>query len=171
MIEITPMQPEYIAQAKSVIYNVAHTIFGNGQTLEEFIATVENDRELADVENYQAIYAEENRGLFLVVRDNGKVIGTGAIRKLRENTAELKRIWLLEEYHGQQIGFQVVSMLLNFAREHGYIFAYLETTRLNKRALDFYQKLGFHEVPSPYDEADEVSMEMQLLYQNDPSVR
>jgi putative acetyltransferase len=170
MIEITPMQPEYIAQAKNVIYRVAHTIFGREQTLEEFIATAEHDRELADVENYQAIYSE-NRGLFLMVREDEKVIGTGGIRKLRENTAELKRIWLLEEYHGQQIGFQVVSTLLNFAREHGYIFAYLETTRLNKRALGFYQKLGFRQVPSPYDDADEISMEMPLVYYNNFSVR
>lgn len=170
MIEITPMQPEYIAQAKNVIYKVAYTIFGREQTLEEFIDTVERDRELADVENYQAVYSE-NRGLLLVARDNGKVIGTGGIRRFRENTAELKRIWLLEEYHGQQIGFRMVSMLLNFAREQGYIFAYLETTRLNKRALGFYQKLGFREVPSPYEEADEVSMEMQLVHSNDLSVR
>ncbi len=162
MIEITPMQPEYIAQAKNVIYNVAHTIFGRSQTIEEFIETAERDRELADLENYQAIYSEKNRGLLLVARDNGKVIGTSGIRKLRENTAELKRIWLLEEYHGQQIGFRMVSMLLNFARKQGYIFVYLETTRLNKRAMGFYQKLGFHEIPSPYEEADEVSMEMRL---------
>lgn len=162
MIEITPIRPEQIAEAKHVIYIAAHAIFGRQQTLEEFIADVERDHELDDMENYQAIYSK-NHGRLLVALSDGKVIGTAGIRKLRDDVAELKRIWLLEEYHGQQIGFRMVSMLLDFARKNGYVLAYLETTRLNKRALSFYQKLGFHEVPSPYDEADEVSMEMSLI--------
>jgi putative acetyltransferase len=103
-----------------------------------------------------------NRSLLLVAPDDGKVIGTGGIRKLKEDVAELKRIWLLEEYHGQQVGFRMVSLLLDFAREQGYTTSYLETTRLNKRALGFYQKLGFYEIPSPYEDADEVSMELKL---------
>ncbi len=163
MIEITPILPEHIAAAKWVIATVAQTIFAPDQPLDAFIEMIERDGELEDIENYQQVY-NENRGLLLVALDDGKVIGTAGIRRLHDRVAELKRIWLLHEYHGQQIGLQMVSRLLHFARTQGYTFAYLETTRLNTRALGFYEKLGFYEIPSPYDDADEVSMEMPLVF-------
>lgn len=161
MIEITPFQQAYIAEAKQMICIVAHGIFGRGRSLEEFISVLEQERELEDLENYQQVYME-NRGLLLAALHAGKVIGTGGIRKRDEATAELKRIWLLEQYHGQQIGFRVVQQLLDFAREQGYATAYLETTRRNKRALGFYGKMGFYEIPSPYEDDDDVSMELKL---------
>ena len=97
-----------------------------------------------------------------MVLDDGKVVGTGAIRKYSEDVAELKRIWLLETYHGRKIGYRMVSMLLDFARGQGYRRAYLESTRLNKRALAFYEKAGFYEVTSHHDDPIDVSMEMNL---------
>lgn len=166
MIDITPIQLEHVTAAKLVIATVAQTIFAPEQTLDAFIEIIERDGELEDIENYQQVYTE-NSGLLLVALDGGKVIGTAGIRKLHEDVAELKRIWLLDEYHGQQIGFRMVSRLLDFAKAQGYTFAYLETTRLNKRALGFYQKVGFYEIPSPYDDADEVSMEMPLALDDD----
>ncbi len=161
MIEILPIQPDQIADAKYVICAVAWRIFQPQKTIEEFIASVNERHELDEMDHYQKIYTE-NRGQFLVVLDDGKVIGTGAIRRKTDDVAELKRIWLLEDYHGQQIGFRVVKMLLDFAREQGYKSAYLETTQRQKRALAFYKKMGFYEVPSPSDDPDDVSMEMIL---------
>ena len=57
---------------------------------------------------------------FLAALDDYRLIGTGAIRKLDRDIAELKRIWLLDEYHGQGIGFRLVNLLFNFARAQGY---------------------------------------------------
>ena len=161
MIEITPFQSQHISEAKRVISLVAFGIFGRDRTLEQFMAMLENEQELDDLDNYQSVYME-NRGLLLVALDNGKLVGTGGVRKKDDETAELKRIWLLEEYHGQQIGFRVVKQLLEFAREQGYRTVYLETTRRNKRALGFYGKLGFYEIPSPYEDEDDVAMELKL---------
>jgi len=161
MLTIQPMQPEHIAGARYVICAVAQRIFEPEMTIEEFAKELDKAHELDDLNVYQKIYTE-NRGLFLVVLDDGKVVGTGAIRKYSEDVAELKRIWLLETYHGRQIGYRMVNMLLDFAREQGYRRANLESTRLNKRALAFYEKAGFHEVPGPHADPIDVSMEMDL---------
>lgn len=161
MIEITPIQLKYVAEAKLVISAVARNIFEPDQSLEEFIEMITIDGELNDIDHYDEVYTK-NRGVLLVALDDGKVIGTAGIRRLHYDVAELKRIWLLEEYHGQKIGYQMVSRLLEFAKAQGYFFAYLETTRHNKRAVGFYKKIGFYEIPSPYDDDIEVSMEMQL---------
>src|SRR5688572_7115667 len=99
MIEILPIQAHQVADAKHVIYTVAWRIFRPEMTIDEFMAIVNESHELDDMDNVREIYTE-NRGLFLVVLDDGKVVGTGAIRKHTESIAELKRIWLLESYHG-----------------------------------------------------------------------
>jgi len=82
MIEIAPIQPDQIADAKRVIHAVANRIFSPGESVEEFINTPEGQHWLDDVENYPKIYTE-NRGLLLVALDDGKVIGTGGIRVLK----------------------------------------------------------------------------------------
>jgi putative acetyltransferase len=115
MINITPIQPHQIMDAKHVITAVAQRIFEPQKTVREFHDILEEEGELHDVDNYQQVYVE-NRGLFLVVLDDDKLVGTGGIKKLEDKIAELKRLWLLEEYHGQKIGYRVVSRLLEFAR-------------------------------------------------------
>lgn len=161
MIRITPIEPEHIVEAKRVIYAVARNIFAPEQDIEDFIVSPDSEHWLDDVDHYHEIY-DGSHGLFLVALDGEKVIGTGAVHKLKDDVAELKRIWLLESYHGQKIGFRVVSKLLDFARKHGYTSVYLETSSQQKQAIAFYKKVGFYEVASPYDDTGEVSMEIKL---------
>ena len=161
MINITPIQTHQIEDAKYVISAVAQRIFVPDKTVQDFYDVLEEEHELHDVDNYQREYVE-NRGLFLVVMDGEKLVGTGAVKKLEENIAELKRLWLLEEYHGQKIGFQVVSQLLNFVRMHGYQKIRLQTSMKQKRAVRFYTRIGFYEIPSYRESMDDISMEMNL---------
>ncbi len=161
MINILPIQPHQTLEAKYVISAVAQRIFEPEKTVQGFYDILEEEGELHDVENYQQDYVED-QGLFLVVMDDNQLVGTGAIKKLENNTAELKRLWLLEEYHGQQIGYQVVMRLLDFARAHSYDKVRLQTSLRQKRALNFYTQLGFYEIPSYRDSMDDVSMEMKL---------
>jgi putative acetyltransferase len=161
MIEITPIQPDQIADAKYVIHAVANRIFAPGESVEEFLKTPEGQHWLDDVENYRKVYME-NRGLLLVALDDGKVIGTGGIRMLRGDVAEMKRLWLLEEYHGQKIGFRLVALLLDFARKQGYTSICLQTSPQQERAIAFYQKLGFYEIPCYNEDIEEISMGIRL---------
>ena len=147
MINITPIQAHQIEDAKYVISAVAQRIFVPEKTVQDFYDILEEERELQDVDNFQYEYVE-NRGLFLVVMDGKNLVGTGAIKKLDENIAELKRLWLLEEYHGQGIGYQVVLQLLGFARTRGYEKIRLQTSQKQERAVHFYTKLGFDKIPS-----------------------
>ncbi|MBE0668951.1 MAG: GNAT family N-acetyltransferase [Anaerolineales bacterium] len=161
MMNILPIQPHQIEDAKYVITAVAQRIFMPEKTVQDFYQILEEEGELLDVDNFQQEYSE-NRGLFLVVMDGSRLVGTGAIKKLEEQTAELKRLWLLEEYHGQRIGYQVVTCLLDFARAHSYKKVRLQTSQRQRRAIEFYTQLGFYEIPSYRDSMDNVSMEMKL---------
>jgi putative acetyltransferase len=161
MINILPIQPHQILDAKRVISAVAQRIFEPQKTPREFYDILEQEGELHDVDNYQQDYVE-NRGLFLVVVDDNKLIGTGGIKMLKNNIAELKRLWLLEEYHGQRIGYQVVSRLLDFAHAHNYEKVWLQTSQRQERAIRFYTQLGFYKIPSYRESMDNISMEIKL---------
>ena len=163
MIEIRRIKPDEAPVAKRVIYRVAHEIFKDRRALEESIAYHESRGELKDMDDIQKNYFE-NGGIFLVMEDETQIIGTGAIRQLENNICELKRLWLLTEYHGQKLGYLMLQELLSFAREKGYGKMRLETDPVfQKRAVQFYKRLGFYEIPIPNATNDEdILMELSL---------
>ncbi|MEP6894392.1 MAG: GNAT family N-acetyltransferase [Chloroflexota bacterium] len=148
--------------AKRVVYRVAHAIFNDPCTLEDSITYYESKNELGDMDNIQKNYFE-NGGIFLVMTDNDQIICTGAIRKLEDDICELKRLWLLTEYHRQGLGYRMLNELLSFAKEKNYKRIRLETDSLaQSRAVEFYKQIGFYEIPSYTDRGDELAMEMFL---------
>lgn len=158
MLTIVPIQPHQIADAKEIISAVAQRIYDPDKSPTEFLKT--HEHVFKDVDNVQEYYNGRS-GLFLVVMDDGKVVGTGAVRPLQGEIAELKRLWLLEQYHGQGIGYRVVMQLFEFARQCGYKSIRLQTGLPQKRAIAFYKKLGFIEIPN-YDPDDDISMQIEL---------
>jgi putative acetyltransferase len=108
-------------------------------------------------------YYFENGGTFLVVLNGEQVIGSGGLRRLDDEIAELKRMWLLEAYHGQGIGYRLIGQLVNFARKKKFTCIRLQTSPEQTRALDFYRKVGFYEIPCYNQDTDEISMELNVL--------
>lgn len=162
MIQIRPITPDEWMDAKRVVYRVAFVIFGRSRSLEEFIEYHESIHELKDMDDIQKSYFE-NGGTFLGMFKDGEMICTGAIRRLDEKTCELKRLWLLYEYHGQGLGYRMLQELLSLAKGMGYKRVRLETDPVaQSRALDFYKQAGFYEIPGYSDRTDEVAMEMRL---------
>jgi len=161
MIRITEIQENQVTEAKYVISAVAQRIFVPEKSVQEFYDILEEEGELSDVDNFQKVYVE-NCGLFLAVMDDDKLVGTGAVKKLDGKTAELKRLWLLEEYHGQKIGYQVVSRLLDFARKQKYERVWLQTSLKQERAISFYKRVGFYKIPNYRESMDNYSMEIIL---------
>lgn len=162
MLEIRPIRPHEAVEAKRVIFTVAFEIFGGADTLEESITKYSAQGKLSEMDDVQKNYFE-NGGTFLVTVDDGRIIGTGAIRWLEEGVCELKRMWLLAEYHGQGLGYRMMQELLKIARDMGYKTIRLETDRVvQTRAVKFYKKLGFYEIPRFGDDPDDMGMEMAL---------
>jgi putative acetyltransferase len=162
MINIRRMKPQEVSIAKNLIYRVAHRVFNDTRSLEESMAFYESRGTLDDMDDIQKNYFE-NEGIFLVMTDDEQIIGTGAIRKLDEEICELKRVWLLFEYHGQGLGYRMIQELFAFAREKGYRRIRLETDEDNqRRAYQLYKRLGFYEIPRYTDHQDEVAMELAL---------
>ena len=163
MITIRRIEPDEWTMAKQLIYRVAHTIFNDVRPLEDSMAYGESNGWLKDMNDVQQTYFD-NDGTFLVMTDENQLIGTGAIRKFEDKVCELKRLWLLPDYHGKGLGYRMTQELLAFAREKGYELIRLETDPIyQKRAVEFYKRLGFYEFPIPNATEDEdILMEMSL---------
>ena len=163
MLEIRPIRPDEWMDAKRVVYRVAFVLFGGSRPLEEFIAYHESIHELKDMDDIQKNYFE-NGGTFLCMFQDGEMICTGALRRLDEETCELKRLWLLQEYHGQGLGYRMLQELFSIARGMGYKRIWLETDPVaQSRALEFYKQIGFYEIPGYSARTDEVALEIKLV--------
>ncbi len=130
MIEIRPIQQNEVPDAKRVIFTVAYEVFKEASTLEESIAKYSAQGKLSEMDDVQKNYFE-NGGTFLVTVEDGRIIGTGAIRYLEEGVCELKRMWLLSEYHGQGLGYRMMQELFKIARDIGYKVMRLETDNVS----------------------------------------
>ena len=98
---------------------------------------------------------------FMVARDErGRAQGCGALRPLPEGppgTAEIKRMYARPGHRG--VGAALLAALLREARRLGYHRVWLETRRVNARALAFYRRQGFTEIPGygPYVDREDAA--------------
>lgn len=163
MIEIRPIQTHEIPEAKRMIFTVAQVVFKETIPFEESIAKHTAQGKLGEINDVQRNYFE-NGGTFLVTIEDGRIIGTGAIRFLEEGVCEVKRLWLAAERHGQGYGYRMMQELIKAARERGYKLMRLETDKFYQaRAVRFYQQLGFYEIPRyEGDDPEDMAMELKL---------
>ena len=88
----------------------------------------------------------------IVVYENNKPIGGGAIRRYNDEDIELKRVFVHPECQGRGIGTKLVSLLVEWAVELGYKRIILETGNILSEACAVYKKIGFQVIPNygPY---------------------
>ena len=158
-ITIRPMTPADVVEAKTMMLTVSAGIFAPDHPAATFINRY--GAALGDVDDFQRQYGPPT-GLFLVALDGRTIIGTGAIRRLDDATAEWRGMWLLPAYHGRGIGYRLAQELFAFARAAGYHFIRLSTSDVQTRAIGFYERLGFYRIPRYRDTDDEVFMEIRL---------
>lgn len=147
MIEIKPIQLHQAEEVKHLIFAVCEEIF---QVSEETIRRFDT---MSDIDDVYSHYLD-NGGTFLVLLDQGRVVGSGAIRRLDNDICELKRMWFFKEYRGQGLAKKMVQMLLDFARNAGYKKVRLDLFDEQKQAqaLEFYKRIGFY-ASAPYNDS------------------
>jgi putative acetyltransferase len=163
MIVVRPIQAHQVHAAKRVMAEVCNEIWKIKPTVDELLAAFNETGEFVDLNDLQAAYFD-NRGIFMVVVDDEKVVGTGGIRRLEEEICELKKMWILRDYRAQGWALKIALALLQFAAQQGYQKVRLELydPPMQQRAIAFYRELGFHEIPPYRDSPAQLCMEKQL---------
>ena len=87
------------------------------------------------------------RSLFVIARgDDGALLGCGALRPLDEHTTEIKRMYARPGTRG--VGAALLAHIEREAARFGYRQCWLETRRVNTRALAFYERHGYSPIPN-----------------------
>nr|WP_297274407.1 GNAT family N-acetyltransferase [uncultured Agathobaculum sp.] len=82
----------------------------------------------------------------MVVYQEGEPAGCGAWKKIDEQTAEIKRIFVAPDFRRQGVASKLICALERDAAAHGYTRAILETARTTDDSAALYHKLGFREI-------------------------
>lgn len=120
---------------------------------------------------------EENRAQYIpynslddihdafVAYDEDKSVGCAAFKRYDDKTAEVKRVFICEEYRGRGISKKLMGLLEQTVREQGYSSLILESGEILTEAMALYRKIGYEVIPNygPYmDMTESVCMGKEL---------
>ncbi|MGN7382013.1 GNAT family N-acetyltransferase [Paenibacillus sp. SAFN-117] len=126
--------------------------------------TFDPDHLHLDLRRIPSTYQEPG-GQFWIIADNDAVIGTVGVKILdsNERIGEIKRFFVLSEYHGRGLGRELMETAINFARERNLKKIRLDTRRQAIKALSIFRKYGFYEIQRYNDnEHAEIFMELDI---------
>lgn len=115
----------------------------------DFIDLVQKlDIELAELDGTDNLfYSQFNKidaiKYAIVVYDNQKQIGCGAIKEFKDFAMEVKRMYVLPEYRGKGIAGIILSQLEAWALELNFKNIVLETGKRQPQAIKLYKKSGY----------------------------
>jgi GNAT superfamily N-acetyltransferase len=100
----------------------------------------------------------EPRGVFLVVVDDGQVLGCAALRVMDVppygDVAEVKRMWVSPLLRGQGVGRALLERLHEIARDRGVERVVLDSRRELLDARRLYLAAGYRDIEQYGDNAD-----------------
>jgi len=85
-------------------------------------------------------------GTFVIARADGRAVGCGALRKLDETSAEVKRMYVEPAVRGQGVAKIILEHLEKVGRELGVHRLVLETGIYQAEAIGLYHRAGFEPV-------------------------
>ncbi len=88
-------------------------------------------------------------GALILASVDGKGAGCAALRKLSEDTCEMKRLYVRDDFRRLGIGKKLISMITDEARTLNYRYIRLDTLPSMKKAQALYVSLGFYDI-EPY---------------------
>jgi putative acetyltransferase len=94
-------------------------------------------------------FNEENGSFkyFLLVKSDNKNIACGAVNHINDSTAEIKRMYVKDEFRGKGLSNLVLNSLEEFIKNNGYKRIILETGGKQPVAISLYKKYGYYVIP------------------------
>jgi GNAT superfamily N-acetyltransferase len=89
-------------------------------------------------------------GRLLLARNDSEVVGCVGVRRVADDTCEMKRLFVRESARGTGLGHRLAGASVAAARELGYARMVLDTLTSMNAARQIYAALGFRETPAYY---------------------
>ncbi len=93
----------------------------------------------------------EKRHYYIATNDNDKLIGGIGLAEFEyfDDCAELQKLYLYDKAKGRGLGYTLISLIEDKARDMGYKKLYLETHTNLEAAIHIYEKCGYEEIDKP----------------------
>ena len=88
-------------------------------------------------------------GRLLLCYEEENLAGCVALRKIDDETCEMKRLYVRPEFRGRQLGKRLAESVIDESRVIGYKKMKLDTLPIMTTAITMYRSLGFKPTP-PY---------------------
>ena len=139
MLCIRPFQPDDAPSVAELILSIQRQEFGVPITLGD----------QPDLQAIEAFY-QQGAGQFWVAFWEGTLVGTVALLDIGQRQGALRKMFVAASHRGGAFGVapQLLATLVDWARQHQLAELFLGTTDRFHAAHRFYEKHGFHQVPS-----------------------
>lgn len=91
----------------------------------------------------ETFYFNNAYTFWYAVNPDGKIIGSIGLKKIDEENAEIKKLFVISEYRSKGVAQKLLAVLLKNAIKHRFQYVYLGTIGTFLPAQKFYNKYGF----------------------------
>lgn len=84
----------------------------------------------------------------IVAYDEEIPVGCASFKKYDDECAEVKRVFIKQEYRGKGISKKLMELIEDIARERGYRYLILESGEPLVAAMALYRKIGYKVIPN-----------------------
>jgi diamine N-acetyltransferase len=169
-IEIVRVTPNHVKLLQSIsqqtfteTFSAANTEENMRRYLDENLSMDKLSAEVND-KNAQFYFATIDDRIIGYLKLN---FGSSQTEIKNDKAVEIERIYVIKEFHGQQVGKLLYQKALEIAKEVNANFLWLGVWEENKRAINFYKKNGFVEFDKHLfilgnDEQTDIMMKLEL---------
>jgi len=119
----------------------------------------------SDIRSIEMLYFKTGGGFWLL-KEEQNVIGTIGLKGIdsENRIGEIKRFFVLPEYQDKGYGKSMMSQIIEFAKQAGFIKLRLDTEKQSYKAISVFRSFGFYEIPK-YNNNDiaEIFMELSIV--------
>ncbi len=94
----------------------------------------------------------------------GQLLGCGAMRRIRKDAVEMKRMFVRPEVQGLGLGRRLFEMRVEEAKNMGCRAIYVDTAKGNRSMLSMYEKHGFQYIPRYPENGNPPEFEPYLVF-------
>lgn len=152
--------PEFIQASTKDEYKAAAILFREYAAWLNIDLTFQHfEKEMLELDK---MYSWPHGGIILC-REENEFTGCLGIRKIDNETAEMKRMWIRTGHHGKGLGSKLLEQAIELAKQCGYKKIKLDTLNYMTPAIHLYKKHGFVEVNAYYHNPNKTALFFEKL--------
>ncbi len=112
----------------------------------EFLLPITDDINACILKAEEEFYYNNSYNFWYAVDKNGAVIGSMGLKKIDNQTGEIKKFFVAQNYRGKGVAQKLMNTLMKAASKHHFESLYLGTVSRLEAAQSFYKKHGFSQI-------------------------